>query len=114
MAAGAIARRLSGRDMSDNTRKKLGKQTLEKLRNRLLDKTSRNRLINFPITSKSGLRIIDELPDQLAEVLLADQELRFRPVPEPTRKELIKNGYANGAITLGIVFFVLPVIGGLP
>lgn len=67
--------------------------TLENLRKRLLDLTTRNRLINFKHSKGSSLRIIDELPDQLVETLLADKEMRFLPVPEPTREQLIKAGY---------------------
>ncbi len=68
-------------------------KALEILRNRLLDLTSRNRLINFRHTRSGSVRIIDELPDQLVEMLLADTEMRFLPVPEPTEKELIEAGY---------------------
>ncbi len=66
---------------------------LGNLRMRLLDLTARNRLINFRHTKSSSLRIIDELPDQLVETLLADTEMRFLPVPEPSRDELIEAGY---------------------
>ena len=66
---------------------------LENLRNRLLDLTGRNRLINFRHTKRGSLRIIDELPNQLVETLLAEKEMRFLPVPEPTRSELIDAGY---------------------
>jgi len=68
-------------------------KALENLRLRLLDLTARNRLINFRHTKKGGLRIIDELPDQLAETLLAETEMRFLPVAEPTRDELVAAGY---------------------
>ena len=60
-------------------------RALENLRLRLLDLTARNRLINFRHTKKGSLRIIDELPKQLVETLLTENEMRFRPVPEPTR-----------------------------
>ena len=68
-------------------------QALQNLRRRLLDLTARNRLINFRHTKRSNLRIIDELPDQLVETLLDDKKMRFLPVPEPSRDELIKAGY---------------------
>ena len=68
-------------------------KALENLRMRLLDLTGRNRLINFKHTKKGSLRIIDELPDQLVATLLAESEMRFVPVPEPTREELIADGY---------------------
>ena len=66
---------------------------LENLRKRLLDLTGRNRLINFRHTKRGSLRIIDELPNQLAEKILAETEMRFLPVPEPTREQLISAGY---------------------
>ena len=66
---------------------------LENLRKRLLDLTARNRLINFRHTKPGSLRIIDELPNQLAEKIRAETEMRFLPVPEPTREELISAGY---------------------
>ena len=66
---------------------------LENLRKRLLDLTRRNRLINFRHTRGASLRVIDELPDQLTETLLAEKEMRFLPVPEPTREQLIEAGY---------------------
>jgi hypothetical protein len=58
-----------------------------------LDLTARNRLINFKHSRTGSLRIIDELPDQLVETLLAEKEMRFLPVPEPSREELITAGY---------------------
>ena len=60
---------------------------------RLLDLTARNPLINFRHPKRGCLRIIDELPDQLVETLLDGTEMRFRPVPDPTEKELIEGGY---------------------
>lgn len=66
---------------------------LENLRKRLLDLTARNRLINFRHTKRGSLRIINELSNQLVERLLAETEMRFRPVSKPNRKELIAAGY---------------------
>ncbi|RLJ18907.1 AAA family ATPase [bacterium endosymbiont of Escarpia laminata] len=68
-------------------------KALENLRMRLLDLTARNRLINFRHTKSASLRIIDELPNQLVETLLADTEMRFVAIPEPTEEELIESGY---------------------
>lgn len=68
-------------------------RALENLRMRLLDLTARNRLISFRHTKNGSLRVIDELPDQLVETLLAETEMRFLPVPEPKRSELIAAGY---------------------
>ena len=69
-------------------------ESLELMRKKLLDLTARNRLLNFPIAQKgSALRIIDEVPNQLCEELLAERELKFKPVPSPTREQLIEHGY---------------------
>ena len=69
-------------------------ESLELMRKKLLDLTARNRLLNFPLHQKSAaLRIIDEVPNQLCEELLADRELRFKPIPSPTRRQLIEHGY---------------------
>lgn len=68
-------------------------EALEHLRRRLLDLTGRNRLLNFRPPKKRSLRVIDELPDQIVSTLLAGEEMRFRAVPEPTEKELVRAGY---------------------
>jgi len=69
-------------------------ESLEKLRSRLLDLSARNRLLNFShARSKRFARIIDELPDHLFETLMAEQAMRFSPVPEPTERQLIEQGY---------------------
>jgi hypothetical protein len=68
-------------------------RALENLRMRLLDLTARNRLINFRHTKGGSLRVIDELPNQLVETLLADTGMRFEAIPEPTEEQLIAAGY---------------------
>ncbi|KIZ56924.1 hypothetical protein UH34_23950, partial [Escherichia coli] len=68
--------------------------SLEAMRKKLLDLTSRNRLLNFPITQKgSSLRIVDELPEQLYETLCSEIPMEFAPVPDPTRAQLLEHGY---------------------
>ncbi|MGR9107782.1 MAG: DUF4011 domain-containing anti-phage protein Hhe, partial [Gammaproteobacteria bacterium] len=68
-------------------------QALQKLRMRLLDLTTRNRLINFKHAKTGNLRVIDELPNQLVETLLAETEMRFLAIPEPTEDDLLEAGY---------------------
>lgn len=58
---------------------------LERIRLRLLDLTNRNRLLNYRHTKRSSLRIVDEVPDQLTEMLLDGRELFFKPVLQPRR-----------------------------
>ena len=67
--------------------------SLENLRKRLLDISARNRLLNFRHTKTASLRVVDELPDQLVEMLLSDAEMSFKAIPEPSRADLIKAGY---------------------
>ncbi len=69
-------------------------KSLEDMRRKLLDLTARNRLLNFPIDKKhSSLRIINELPDQLYQTLIADKVMQFAPVPDPTKAQLQQHGY---------------------
>ena len=68
---------------------------LEELRKKLLDLTRRNRLINFKHTRGMSLRVVDELPDQVVERILANKPMKFAPVPEPKREELINAGYIS-------------------
>ncbi|PHM60604.1 hypothetical protein Xsto_03833 [Xenorhabdus stockiae] len=64
-------------------------KSLEDMRRKLLDLTSRNRLLNFPITQRlSSLRIVNGLPDQLFQTLMSEQVMHFSPVPEPTKAQL--------------------------
>ncbi|TNC81305.1 MAG: AAA family ATPase [Oleiphilus sp.] len=78
---------------SPQSNKGFAYDSLEALRNKLLDLTGRNRLLNFRHGRGGFVRVIDELPDQLQELLLSDTALRFLPVPEPTKDELIEAGY---------------------
>ena len=41
------------------------------------------------------MRIIDELPDQLTETLLSGSKMKFIPIADPKRQELIKEGYID-------------------
>ena len=65
---------------------------LERMRKRLLDLTTRNRLLNFRHLKRSSLRVVDEIPDQLFELLTDGKDLWFKPVPEPRRKDWILAG----------------------
>lgn len=67
--------------------------SLEAIRTRLLDLTGRNRLLNFKYGRSGFVRIIDELPNQLAEGILEEKSFMFLPVEEPKKDELIEAGY---------------------
>lgn len=69
---------------------------IESLRRRLLDLTARNRLLNFRHTKTGCIRVIDELPNQLKRSLADDEkEMRFIPVPDPTRSQLVEAGHIS-------------------
>lgn len=69
---------------------------LFKLREKLLDLTSRNRLLSFKHSSTNCIRAVDELPDQIFSRLVDGESLFFKPVPEPTEAEL-KKYYLDGS-----------------
>lgn len=63
--------------------------SLEAIRKRLLDLTSRNSLLNYRHPKSSCVRLVDELPDQIYQVLQENKKFTFIPTPEPTEKGLI-------------------------
>lgn len=79
----------------DKPRQVAAREALDQLRNRLLDLTARNRLLNFRHSKTGSLRVVDELPDQLLGLLLDNKELRFAAVPLPLRDQLIEAGYLD-------------------
>lgn len=69
-------------------------ESLENMRRKLLDITSRNRLLNFSIDQKgSSLRVVNELPDQLYQNLIDEKGMQFAAVPDPQYKQLLEHGY---------------------
>ncbi|OUS12306.1 hypothetical protein A9Q89_06485 [Gammaproteobacteria bacterium 53_120_T64] len=67
--------------------------SLESVRKKLLDLSGRNALLNYKHPKASCVRIVDELPDQIYDVLDSGKVFTFIPVPEPTEKELMAAGY---------------------
>ncbi|WP_160123121.1 DUF4011 domain-containing protein [Rhodovarius lipocyclicus] len=56
----------------------------EELRERLVDRSRRNRLLHFPHGLRgAGIRIVDEQPEAVLKRLRDDKALRFKPLPEP-------------------------------
>ena len=78
---------------STNVNEDFALDSLETIRNRLLDLTNRNRLLNFKHGKTGFIRVIDEMPDQLASNILEGDSFTFIPIAEPLREELIENGY---------------------
>jgi hypothetical protein len=60
---------------------------LEQIRLRLLDLTSRNKLLSFRHT-RSTLRVVDTDLDKLYAEVVAGQKLSFLHLPEPTNQEI--------------------------
>ena len=56
---------------------------LERLRNRLLDITNRNALIDCRNARKKWIDIVDEIPTWVAEALESGKKLHFEALPEP-------------------------------
>ena len=65
-------------------------EALGALRERLLDLTGRNKLLNFRHASLSCLRIVDEIPDRLFENLIGGSKFTFDPVPLPSEAETVR------------------------
>jgi hypothetical protein len=59
---------------------------IERMRMRLLDLTSRNRLLNFRHTKRATLQIVGEAPEAIYARLRDGAELFFRPVPKPAHE----------------------------
>lgn len=57
-------------------------QSVETQRQRLLDTTRRNKLVNFRPRA-SSMPLVDELPDQICERLLSGDRFTFKPAAEP-------------------------------
>ena len=75
--------------------------SLESVRKKLLDLTSRNTLLNYRHPKASCVRVIESCTDHTAKILLDDKELTFLPVPEPTEAELIDAGYCETDVETG-------------
>jgi SpoU rRNA methylase family enzyme len=63
-------------------------ERLERLRQKLLDLTTNNRMLSYRHPKTSCLRVADELPGHLFSTMMNGQTLVFEPVPEPTPREL--------------------------
>ncbi|MCB1782087.1 MAG: DUF4011 domain-containing protein, partial [Candidatus Competibacteraceae bacterium] len=78
---------------NQNPHDNFAQESIDKLRYRLLDLSARNRLLNFTHGRHGCIRIIDEIPDEIHRLLLSEEELRFKAIPDPSQKELIDAGY---------------------
>nr|WP_285372922.1 DUF4011 domain-containing anti-phage protein Hhe [Vibrio parahaemolyticus] len=66
----------------------------EGMRQKLLDISGgRSRLLNLDQNTRSFVRIVDELPNELATLILSEKSMLLTPVPEPKLNELVEHGY---------------------
>tara|TARA_B100001248_G_scaffold73123_1_gene52030 strand:+ start:271 stop:4791 length:4521 start_codon:yes stop_codon:yes gene_type:complete len=75
------------KETSNDAKIKLAKDSIKKLRNKILvgSTTNQNKLINFKHSDRGRgyTRIVDELPDSVFENLVAGKTFIFKPLPEP-------------------------------
>lgn len=79
---GELARLFSGRLSIE--------EALAQLRLRLLDLTSRNRLLNFRHSTTKTIQVVDAVPTSVYDRLAENKTLRFVPVPDPHPNEYVK------------------------
>ncbi|MDI9336048.1 MAG: DUF4011 domain-containing protein, partial [Gammaproteobacteria bacterium] len=79
-------------DLGVNKNNNFSFNSLESIRKRLLDLTSKNNLLNYRHPKVSCIRIIDEQPNQIFESLSNHQKFTFVPIPEPTHADMLKAG----------------------
>ncbi len=84
--------------MSGTTDGKALAPILNSLRAKLLDLTTRNRLLAFSHSRTGCLRVVDELPDQLFQGLRDGKDFGFDAVPEPSQRELEAYYQADGQV----------------
>lgn len=66
---------------------------LDRMRNRLLDLTNRNKLLNFRHTKRSSLRLIDVSVNKLHQMLLDEEVFTFKAIPQPIEAEYEPEGF---------------------
>jgi len=60
------------------------REPINRIRQKLLNISSSNRLINFKHSAKSSVRVIDEVPSFLYETIVGGDPLYFKPLPPQT------------------------------
>ena len=60
---------------------------LQAARQRLLDLTRRNRLLNYRPSKRRTIRVIDEIPKEIFDILvLQEKVMQFKPADKPTEE----------------------------
>ena len=66
----------------------LVEERLKRWKNKLIDLSKRNRLLNFRLTKVTTVRIIDEIPSEIFSTLvLGNSAMEFLAIPEPKSEE---------------------------
>ena len=82
--------RASGDEVAngENARVKSDVETqLQEARQRLLDLTGRNRLLNYRPSKRRTIRVIDEIPKEIFDILvLQEKVMQFKPADKPTEE----------------------------
>ncbi len=76
---------------SDNDTQAPG--SLDRLRQSLSDNSAGNRLIHCPLEHGEVVRLVDELPDQVYDMLNNGHVFDLAPLPAPSHQELIDEGH---------------------
>lgn len=71
----------------------LAQNSLERIRQRLVDTSARNRLIDCSLERLQVVRLVDELPNEIYARLIDDKPFDMMPVISPTHRELVDEGY---------------------
>lgn len=73
---------------------------INQLRQRLLDLTMRNRLLNFRPTKLSTIKLVDEVPMEIYDILvLQEKVMRFKPKPKDVQETKIEDESDLGGLT---------------
>ncbi len=65
-------------------------EELARARQQLLDLSMRNRLLNFRPTMARTVRVVDEIPAEIYDILVVrEKSMEFLPNPEPTQSEFV-------------------------
>lgn len=75
--------------------------SLEAIRKRLLDLSSRNALLNFRHTKTKSIQIVGKSPNWIANSLQAGNRIFFQGLKEPTEQELRQHNFASKNVALG-------------
>ncbi len=78
---------------------------ITKWKEKLIDLTKRNRLLNFKCSKNASIKIIDEIPIEIFKILVTHQKsMNFLPIRVPQDFNLEDNKLSKEALNKGIDF----------